>query len=127
MPVGTGGTIAGIINGLNGKKNVVGIPVLKNGSFLEGEIKPFLNHDFSNWSLLTEYHHGGYAKTTPALMTFIQQMGVTHQLPLDHVYTGKLLWAVIEEIKKGVFQKGSTLLAIHSGGLQGRNSKITNH
>ena len=127
LPVGTGGTIAGIINGLNGERNVIGVPVLKNGRFLGDEIKPYLNQDYSNWSLLTEYHHGGYAKTTPALMTFIQQMEVEHQLPLDHVYTGKLLWAVMEEIKKGAFQKGSTILALHSGGLQGNNSKITNH
>ncbi len=123
LPVGTGGTIAGIINGLKGDKQVVGIPVLKNGGFLEEEIKRYLNGGFSNWSLLTEYHHGGYAKTTPALLVFIKEMEIKHQLPLDHVYTGKLLWAVMEEIKKGMFQKGSTILALHTGGLQGSNSK----
>lgn len=126
LPVGTGGTMAGIINGLEGKNKIVGIPVLKNGGFLADEIKPYLNHEYSNWSLLTEYHHGGYVKTTPALMNFIKEMETKHQLPLDYVYTGKLLWAVFEEIKKGSFSKGTTLLVLHSGGLQGSNSKIAN-
>ncbi len=126
LPVGTGGTMAGIINGLEGKNKIVGIPVLKNGGFLAGEIKPYLKHDYSNWLLLTEYHHGGYAKTTPALMNFIKEMETKHKLPLDHVYTGKLLRAVFEEIKKGTFSKGTTLMVLHSGGLQGSNSKIAN-
>jgi 1-aminocyclopropane-1-carboxylate deaminase len=122
--VGTGGTMAGIINGLGGKKKIIGIPVLKNGDFLVEEIKPYLNQEFTNWSLLTEYHHGGYAKTTPGLLTLIEEMEIKYQLPLDHVYTGKLLWAVMEEIRKGSFPKGSTILALHTGGLQGffRNS-----
>ncbi len=119
LPVGTGGTLAGIINGLAGENKIIGVPVLKNGGFLEAEIKPYLNQDFSNWSLLTEYHHGGYAKNTPALLAFIREMEIKHQLPLDHVYTGKLMWAVMEEIKKGVFVKGSTILVLHTGGLQG--------
>lgn len=119
LPVGTGGTIAGIIKGLKGERNIIGVPVLKNGDFLTEEINPYLNQNFSNWSLLTEYHHGGYAKTTPALSAFIKEMETKHHLPLDHVYTGKLFWAVMEEIKKGVFPKGSVILVLHTGGLQG--------
>ncbi len=119
LAMGTGGTMAGVINGLEGKNKIVGIPVLKNGGFLADEIKPYLNKEYSNWSLLTEYHHGGYAKTTSALMDFIKKMGSQHRLPLDQVYTGKLLWGVFEEIKKGSFRRGTTLLVLHSGGLQG--------
>jgi len=123
LPVGTAGTISGIITGLQGAKQIVGIPVLKNGTFLYDEInhwlKIFSSASYGNWSLLTSYHHGGYAKTTPALLQFIAMMKDKHDLPLDPVYTGKLLWAVFEEIKKGNFKRGSTILAIHTGGLQG--------
>lgn len=122
LPVGTGGTMAGIICGLQDRKNIVGIAVLKNGGFLKEDIKKF-SEDFSgksfqNWSLLTHYHHGGYAKFTPELLAFIAEMKLLHNLPLDPVYTGKLLWAVMKEIEKGYFKRGSTILVLHTGGLQ---------
>ena len=123
LPVGTGGTVAGIICGLRGKKQITGVSVLKDGSFLEGDIKALVHQlsgeSFSNWSLLTGYHHGGYAKTTPALMSFIRQMKTEYDLPLDYVYTGKLLWALFKEIEAGAFQPGTRILMIHTGGLQG--------
>jgi 1-aminocyclopropane-1-carboxylate deaminase len=123
LPVGTGGTMAGIIEGLKGQKEVIGISVLKNGDFLKDEVKNLLGKGnvtpYSNWQLLTSYHHGGYAKHTKELMGFIQEMKKGYDLPLDQVYTGKLFWALNEEIKNGSFKKGSTILALHTGGLQG--------
>jgi 1-aminocyclopropane-1-carboxylate deaminase len=123
LPVGTGGTIAGIICGLAGQKKIVGVSVLKNGEFLNDEvkkmIKDFSGELYSNWSLLTSYHHGGYAKSTEALLQFIHQMNEQHNLPLDHVYTGKLLWALVKETEAGAFKRGSTVLAVHTGGLRG--------
>jgi 1-aminocyclopropane-1-carboxylate deaminase len=123
LPVGTGGTMAGIIEGLKGQKEVIGISVLKNGDFLKDEVKNLLDKSngaaYTNWQLLTSYHHGGYAKHTKELMDFIQQMKKDFGLPLDQVYTGKLFWALNEEIKNGSFKKGSTILALHTGGLQG--------
>jgi 1-aminocyclopropane-1-carboxylate deaminase len=125
LPVGTGGTMAGIIAGLEGQKEIIGISVLKNGEFLKDEIEKFLQLNsspfYGNWRLLTGYHHGGYAKTTKELMDFIGEMKSEHNLPLDHVYTGKLFWALNEEIKKGFFPRGSTILALHTGGIQGAN------
>lgn len=123
LPVGTGGTMAGFICGFHDRKNIIGISVLKNGGFLKGEIEN-LSEDFSgksyqNWSLLTAYHHGGYAKFTKELLSFIDEMKRLHDLPLDHVYTGKLLWAVMKEIETGSFKSGSTILVLHTGGLQG--------
>lgn len=123
LPVGTGGTMAGVIAGLQGSKEIIGISVLKNGDFLKDEIGKLI-HDFDgnaygNWSMLTSYHHGGYAKVTKELLDFVSAMKELHNLPLDHVYTGKLLWAVMEEIKKGRFKRGSTVLILHTGGLQG--------
>lgn len=123
LPVGTGGTIAGFIAGLKNTKEVIGISVLKNGEFLSKEITKLIhnyNGDvYGNWTLLTSYHHGGYAKATKELLDFVSAMKERHNLPLDHVYTGKLFWAVMQEIEKGRFERGSTVLAIHTGGLQG--------
>ena len=122
LPVGTGGTMAGIIAGLNQTKEIIGFPVLKGGEFLHGDIEKLLQ-GFSdvphqNWKLDTSYHHGGYAKTTPELFLFIEKMKDEHNLPLDPIYTGKLLWAVMDYIKQGKFKRGSTILALHTGGLQ---------
>ena len=123
LPVGTGGTIAGLICGLPSEKNIMGVSVLKDGGFLQQEIENLISSynskSYTNWSVLTSYHHGGYAKVTPELLTFIKEMKEKHSLPLDPVYTGKLMWAVIKEIERGALKKGSTVLVIHTGGLQG--------
>jgi 1-aminocyclopropane-1-carboxylate deaminase len=123
LPVGTGGTMAGLICGLNGERNVIGIPVLKNGGFLEDEInsltKNYFGRHYGKWQLLTSYHHGGYARASEELKRFIVKMKLEHDLLLDHVYTAKLLWAIIEEAKGGAFKRGSTVLMLHTGGLQG--------
>ncbi|MBX2964972.1 MAG: 1-aminocyclopropane-1-carboxylate deaminase/D-cysteine desulfhydrase [Cyclobacteriaceae bacterium] len=122
--VGTGGTLAGLISGLPKTKQTLGFSVLKGGEFLHTEVQKFLHDDYGNWSLITSYHHGGYAKTTHELLRFITEFGNRHNLPLDQVYTGKLMWGVMEEIKNGCFQKGSTILILHTGGLQGRSANI---
>ncbi len=123
LPVGTGGTIAGLIAGMNEQTQVVGISVLKNGAFLveevNGHLKNFSDRVYGNWCIETSYHHGGYAKTNPKLLEFIHVMNQQHQLPLDPVYTAKLMWGVLDMLKTGRFREGSTVLAIHTGGLQG--------
>ena len=125
---GTGGTMAGIIEGFASKREVIGVSVLK-GDFLTQEITNLLKISatdkkisspvYGKWQVLTSYHHGGYAKVPDALKKFIREMYQQHNLPLDPVYTGKLMWAVLEEVKKGFFKRGSTILALHTGGLQG--------
>ena len=124
LAVGTGGTMAGLVCGLKGKRNIIGVPVLKQGDFLNEDIRRlvmgFSSRDYSNWSLLTGYHHGGYAKSSPQLEEFISEMNVLYRLPLDHVYTGKVLWAVVKEVEAGAFKRGDTIMVIHTGGLQGR-------
>ena len=123
LPVGTGGTMAGVVCGLTDEKQITGIAVLKQGEFLQNDvsmmIRNFPGKHYGNWQILTSYHHGGYAKVSDELNRFIVSMKVAHNLLLDHVYTAKLMWAVMEEIKKGNFPRGSTILALHTGGLQG--------
>ncbi len=122
LPVGTGGTAAGIIAGIAGKKEVVGFSSLKGGEFLENEIKPLLEKcrltDPGNWSIETQFHFGGYGKANDELNGFIRQQLLENQLPLDPVYTSKMMYGIVRLISEGYFKPGSTVLAIHTGGLQ---------
>lgn len=123
LPVGTGGTIAGIISGLDEHHDIIGISVLKNGAFLSDEVsqllKNFSGRVYGNWTIETSYHHGGYAKTNPQLLAFMDELTTHHKLPLDPVYTAKLMWGVQDMIARGKFRRGSTVLVLHTGGLQG--------
>jgi len=116
--VGTGGTMAGLINGVSLEKKLLGFPVLKNGEFLVEEIKNLLSSEHKNWILNTDYHVGGYAKVTLQLTTFIENFNAKHQIQLDPVYTGKALFGVFDLITNGYFPTGSTILFIHSGGVR---------
>ncbi|SNR78468.1 1-aminocyclopropane-1-carboxylate deaminase/D-cysteine desulfhydrase [Lutibacter flavus] len=115
--VGTGGTISGIINATKKHQKVIGFSALK-GDFLKAEIKKYvLKKD--NWSLNTNYHFGGYAKVSEELITFINIFKQETGIPLDPVYTGKMLFGIVDLIKNDYFEKGTKILAIHTGGLQG--------
>lgn len=120
LPVGTGGTLAGLVCGLSGEKKVIGISVLKGGGFLHESVRELMmqtsGQAFANWSVHTSYHHGGYGRTTPELMSFIARMKLQHGLVLDHVYTGKMMFALWEEIMSGTIARGTTVLALHTGG-----------
>ena len=74
-----------------------------------------------NLRLLTDYHFGGYARHKPELLAFMRDFEETHGVPLEHVYTGKMLFGLYDLMEKGFFKKGETIVAIHTGGLQGRS------
>ena len=123
LPVGTGGTIAGLIAGLQGM-NVIGFSVLKEGDFLRNVVRTlafdYTGKEFSNWSIETKYHFGGYAKTNNVLQTFIRSFEQDHGVALDDVYTGKMMFGILDGIKQNKFERETTILALHTGGLQGR-------
>ncbi|MEQ8425000.1 MAG: pyridoxal-phosphate dependent enzyme [Cyclobacteriaceae bacterium] len=119
LPVGTGGTMAGMINILK-DKSIIGFSSLKGGSFLEGEIKPWLTNETPNWGIETQYHFGGYAKTNSELNEFIDEFERSYSIPLDRVYTAKMMFGLKDLIKQKKFERGSRILALHTGGLQGR-------
>lgn len=120
--VGTGGTISGIIAGLKGQRQVLGFSALK-GNFLKEEIKLLLKTsniaNYQNWNIMTDYHFNGYAKISPALLEFIKDFNKKHGILLDPIYTGKMMYGLFDLIEKGYFPKGSKIIALHSGGLQG--------
>jgi len=114
--VGTGTTLAGLAESCLSHQRILGFPALK-GTFLDNEIRNLSSQ--RNWTLETSYHFGGYAKTTGALINFINKFKKTTGILLDPVYTGKLFFGIFDAIKKGKFPKGSKILVIHTGGLQG--------
>ncbi len=114
--VGTGGTISGIINCSKNGQQVMGFPALK-GDFLAEDIRKFATK--SNWELISDYHFGGYAKVTEELISFINDFYQKYKIPLDPIYTGKMVFGVLDLITKNYFPKNSKILIIHTGGLQG--------
>ena len=115
--VGTGGTISGIINNAKNHQKVLGFPVLK-GDFLENEILKYAKKQ-ENWELNNDYHFGGYGKYSDELIHFINRFKSQTDIPLDPIYTGKMMFGVLDMINKKRFPNGSKILIIHSGGIQG--------
>ena len=115
--VGTGGTISGLVKSSEKYQNVLGFPVLK-GDFLKDEIAKFIRNQ-DNWKLIMNYNFGGYGKYSVELITFINEFRKITAIPLDPIYTGKMMYGIQDMIKKSMFPKGSRILAVHTGGLQG--------
>lgn len=120
--VGTGTMIAGIVHAAKENQQVIGIPVLKNEGTIVHEIKAIMNNPTKAFTLLHQFHEGGYAKTTPRLIEFMNHLWEHSKIPTDIVYTGKLLFAVYQLVKAQYFATNSKVLVIHSGGLQGNRS-----
>ncbi|HEX8016462.1 MAG TPA: pyridoxal-phosphate dependent enzyme [Flavobacterium sp.] len=114
--VGTGGTISGLINSALSNQKILGFPALK-GDFLNDEIRIFAKKD--NWNLISDYHFGGYGKINLELIEFINAFFEENKVPLDPIYTGKMVFGVIDLIHKNYFPAHSKILLIHTGGLQG--------
>jgi 1-aminocyclopropane-1-carboxylate deaminase len=162
LAVGTGGTMGGLIIGLNGERELVGVAVLKNGGFIEEDVECMIEGgpesivsrgirggeaddtrrekskerselrkrrmeldkarmdlnegrtESNKWKMLNDYHFGGYAKKTKELEKFCDDFKL---VPIEPVYTGKLFWAVVDQIRKGNIKKGTTVLVIHTGGI----------
>ncbi|MCB9185687.1 MAG: 1-aminocyclopropane-1-carboxylate deaminase/D-cysteine desulfhydrase [Flavobacteriales bacterium] len=124
-PAGTGTTLAGLALTLKEDQNLLGFPALKGGEFLQEEVERLMEESrlrpqsTVNFQLITDYHFGGYAKMTPELLAFINGFQKRTGIPLDPIYTGKMIFGIYDMIQKGRFKKGTTILAIHTGGLQG--------
>ena len=120
---GTGATLAGICDVLKGKQKAIGIPVLKGGEFIKDEVKLLLGDTYtrieSRYSLETGYHFGGYAKYNQGLILFMRDFFKETKIKTDPIYTGKLFYALVDLAKKDYFKRGSTIVVVHTGGLQG--------
>jgi 1-aminocyclopropane-1-carboxylate deaminase len=115
-PVGTGGTLAGLVTGLAGRAHAVGFPVLKGAAFLHDTVRD-LAPGLDNWSLALDYHFGGYARKSDELLAFLADFTAAHGIPLDHVYTGRMMYGICDQIRAGRFAPGTTIVAVHTGGV----------
>lgn len=122
--VGTGTMMAGLVKAAAPDQEVIGISVLKGNLSLHSELDVLLDHHDrqKKYTILHDYHFGGYGKHPEVLLQFMRYTWQKEQLPTDIVYTSKLLYAAKELVAAGYFPAGSRLLLIHSGGLQGNGS-----
>ncbi len=119
---GTGTMLAGLAAAAGPQQQVIGISVLKNNFDLEKAVQQLLPAPNNNLTLLHQFHWGGYAKKTAALLQFMNDWYRQTGIPSDFVYTAKLFYAVDQLIQQDYFAPGSQILLIHSGGLQGNLS-----
>lgn len=120
---GTATTTAGVLMGA-ATETIICVPVLKGMTDMEERIAQCTNGNFKKNQLLvfTDYHFGGYAKKTPELIAFMNELWQQYRLPTDFVYTAKMMYAITDKIKQGYFAAGSNILCLHTGGLQGNLS-----
>jgi 1-aminocyclopropane-1-carboxylate deaminase len=134
LAAGTGTTAAGMLSAIGSETTLHAVSALK-GDFLEADIRKLLwsivgddEHATSlmkNLDLNTSSHCGGYGKTTNELFDIIRSFHKQTQIALEPIYTGKVLFAMIEDIKSGIIKSDQNVLMIHTGGLQGGKSFVT--
>ena len=120
MASGSGGTLAGLISS-EAKQKMLGFAVLKGADFLNDEVKKLLaTSNQNNWQIMLDYHFGGYAKKDCHLIDFCGEFENEHNIPIEPIYTGKMFFGLFDLIKKDFFPEATTIIAIHTGGLQGQ-------
>jgi len=129
-PCGTGATMAGIVLSLKNNQIAIGFQILKAKGYMKNEVAHWLEKKLfenrnevalkqNNWDINENYHFGGYAKINSELAEFIKWFECCNHVTLDFIYTGKMMFGIYDLIEKGFFKRGETIVAIHTGGLQG--------
>lgn len=122
VPIGSGTTLSGLRNCLPNEVELLGFAGFKNGAYLFDEIQTMLNNPLANWQFNDAYHFGGFAKHTPELIEFMNSFYQSFNIPLDFVYTAKMMFGLFDLLKKKQIKEGTHLIAIHTGGLQGNHT-----
>ncbi len=122
VPCGTATTLSGLIANAPTDKRLIGFSALKGARFLYQDVQQLLSNKVchnNKWFIQLGYHFGGFAKIKPELHVFMAQFEATHHIPLEPIYTGKMLYGLYDLLKKGYFKAGQRIVAVHTGGLQG--------
>ncbi len=123
VAVGSGTTLIGIRNKINDQQQILGFAPMKKGAYLKAYISdhiiPVKN---KNWQLFDEWHFGGFGKWNNNLLNFMNDFYREHKIPLDVVYTSKMMYGMSEMLANNSFSSCDRILCIHSGGLQGNVS-----
>jgi 1-aminocyclopropane-1-carboxylate deaminase len=117
---GTGATLAGIIRSLKPGQSALGFQVLKAPGYIKSEVEHWLGGSATSpWEINEEHHFGGYARYNAELQQFMKDFSTHHHMPLDFIYTAKMMFGIYSMIKTGAFPTGTRIIAVHTGGLQG--------
>jgi 1-aminocyclopropane-1-carboxylate deaminase len=115
---GTGATLAGMVRKLKPHQKAIGVQVLKGKDFITEEVHKW-SPGCNLFEVWTGYHFGGYAKYHEELIHFMQWFYAETKIKLDPIYTAKQFFSVFDQIKNRYFPEGSSIVLVHSGGLQG--------
>lgn len=121
MACGTAATLTGVVSAVSPGCEVVGVSVLKGRDTLSEQVSAWLHMLASKpavqWSIKTGFHHGGYGKTSAELTSFIEAFEERTGIPLEPIYTGKMMWGLYQMIESGEIGRGAQIIALHTGGL----------
>ena len=118
---GSMGTACGIISSAPADVKVIIIPAWKGCTdlyFLD-ILRQYQIDPVCTWELWPDYHFGGFGRFNQELIDFMFSFSADTGIPLDPVYTGKMMYAIDDRWKSGYFKQTDSILAIHTGGLQG--------
>ena len=113
---GTGTTLAGISISLSAGKKAIGFCVHKGGEPVEENIRQWTSAR-DNYTIIDDYHFGGFAKNTDKLKTFAHEFYMETDIPVEPVYTAKMFFGIFDLVRKNFFEPGSVLVALHTGGI----------
>lgn len=123
LSVGTGTTLAGIRLGLPEYIQVHGYVPMKGGSYVRETIDAYLPNTLQkSYTLHDDWHLGGFGKYTEEQIAFMNSFYEANNIPLDMVYTAKMMMGISAQLKAGYFLQDAQILCIHTGGLQGNSS-----
>ncbi len=122
VAIGTATTLAGILKNSSEKTIVMSFPALKGLTDISERLQNLGLTDHQNLSIIKDYHFRGFGKKTPELIAFMNRFYEENNIPLDFVYTGKMMFGIQDLLEKKYFPAGSDILCIHTGGLQGNSS-----
>jgi 1-aminocyclopropane-1-carboxylate deaminase/D-cysteine desulfhydrase-like pyridoxal-dependent ACC family enzyme len=118
VAVGTGGTLAGIAAGLDPGRRAIGFAALK-GDFLAADVAALQRRTYGaptdNWHVENDFHHGGYARRSPALDAFLADFASRHGFAPEPIYVGRMLFGLFELARRDAFAPGGGIVAVVTG------------
>jgi len=130
LACGTGASLAGIIAAQRPQTRVLGFSALRDGDSISQSVRSWLDqlgivHPY--WEILSQYAGPGFGRLYPELIAFLQNWPAYSSVPLEPVYTGKLLLGILALVQQGVIGRGQRILVIHTGGIQGARGMAERH
>lgn len=123
LAVGTGTTMAGLRSKLPATQHILGFVPMKQVEeqrhYVAEHVPPVLA---GTWELVPDTVFGGFGKWNDELLAFMNDFYRESHIPLDVVYTSKMMYGLRTLLDDNHFSSSDRILCIHSGGLQGNAS-----